>query len=227
MRRQRPSIGVHELSNRRFASSVGASGEQLFLNRHDPPQGVAIYSPADKSTANQAHASRSHGTPADATDPASKRRSASRTRRRRSVLVVEDDEDARELLVIILTAAGCQVSTAADGRAGLEAASTKGIDLVVTDIAMPRMDGIQMVRQLRQRPATRDIPVIAFTGQAVADIPALAQAAGCDCVLSKPCCPDDVMSVINQYIGSRRSDRSRSTQRDQYRGHDRRRRLPL
>lgn len=138
--------------------------------------------------------------------------------------MVEDDEDARELLAIILGAAGCQVWTASDGRAGLEAAAKVTPDLVLTDIAMPHMDGIQMVRQLRERAATRDIPVIAYTGQAVADIPARAHAAGCNLVLSKPCCPEDLVAVINQHIGTRRGDRLRSSGRDHYPGRDRRRR---
>jgi two-component system chemotaxis response regulator CheY len=118
----------------------------------------------------------------------------------RAVLVVEDDGDAREMLAIVLADAGFQVRTAADGRAGLDVAASQHVDLVITDLAMPRMDGIQMLLQLRQRAETRDIPVIVVTGQAVADFPARAHAAGCTAVLSKPCCPDYLVSVINHYI---------------------------
>jgi two-component system chemotaxis response regulator CheY len=142
--------------------------------------------------------------------------------RRRSVLLVEDDADSREMLAIVLMAAGCQVWTAADGRAALDTAAAHPIDLVITDFAMPRMDGIQMVRQLRMQPANSTVPVIVVTGQAVADVPDNAHAAGCTTVLSKPCCPDYLMSVVNQYIGTRRDDRPSATRQDEYRGRERR-----
>jgi CheY-like chemotaxis protein len=143
--------------------------------------------------------------------------------RRRSVLLVEDDPDAREMLAIVLAAAGCSVQTAIDGRSGLEIAATQHLDLVITDIAMPRMDGIQMVEQLRQTSTNRLVPVIALSGQAVADVPAKAHAAGCTEVLSKPCCPDYLLSVINQYIGTRATDRSVVQEPRQYSGKERRR----
>jgi CheY-like chemotaxis protein len=142
--------------------------------------------------------------------------------KRRSVLLVEDDLDSREMLAIVLMAAGCQVWTAADGKAGLDVAAAHPIDLVITDFAMPRMDGIQMVRQLRQQRATSDIPVIVVTGQAVADVPATAHAAGCTVVLSKPCCPDYLVSVVNEHIGTRRNDRSPQNRPSDYRGRERR-----
>jgi CheY-like chemotaxis protein len=116
------------------------------------------------------------------------------------VLVVDDDRDARELLAIVLASAGFRVRTATDGKAGLESAAAEPVDLIITDVAMPRMDGIQMVQQLRGRSETRHIPIIVVTGQAVADIPAKAHAAGCTAILSKPCFPDYLISVVTEYI---------------------------
>jgi two-component system chemotaxis response regulator CheY len=141
---------------------------------------------------------------------------------RRAVLLVEDDDDAREMTALALTAAGCEVWAAADGEAGLELAAAHRVDLIITDIAMPRMDGIQMVQLLRQSPSTKETPVIAVTGQAVADVPAQAQAAGCTTVLSKPCSPDDLIAVINQHIGRRRDDGLLTPQPIAYHGRERR-----
>jgi CheY-like chemotaxis protein len=141
---------------------------------------------------------------------------------RRAVLLVEDDDDAREMMALALTAAGCEVWAAADGAAGLQLAAAHEVDLIITDIAMPRMDGIQMVQLLRQSPSTREIPVIAVTGQAVADIPAQAQAAGCTAVLSKPCCPDHLIAVLNQHIGRRHDDRLLAPEPIAYHGRERR-----
>ena len=79
-----------------------------------------------------------------------------------------------------------------------------------------------MVQLLRQLPSLKEIPVIAVTGQAVADIPAQAQAAGCTTVLSKPCCPDYLIAVINQHIGRRRDDRLLTPEPVAYHGRERR-----
>lgn len=197
---------------------------QLFLSRHITRQTRHV----TPVTEGEAPVARLKLQALDRPRPSARRvtranRDSGRGVARRVVLVVEDDADAREMLAIILGAAGCQVRTAADGNAGLEAVEKHRVDLVVTDIAMPRMDGIQMVEQLRQKPAMKEVPVIAVTGQAVADVPAKARAAGCNLVLSKPCCPDHLVSIVNQHIGRRREDRMPAAGRHHYSGHDRRR----
>jgi CheY-like chemotaxis protein len=126
----------------------------------------------------------------------------------RDILIVDDDRDARELFSIVLEDAGATVAIAEDGEAGLRAALEWTPDLVVTDIAMPRMDGIHMVRQLRQREPTKRIPVVAVTGNAVADVPEMARQAGCSEVVPKPCSPEMLIDLINRHIGRREGDRS-------------------
>lgn len=126
----------------------------------------------------------------------------------RDVLVVDDDRDARELFAYVLELAGATVAVAADGEAGLRTALRRHPDLVVTDIAMPRMDGISMTRRLREAEPTRSIPVVALTGQYVGDLPAQARQAGCSEVVVKPCSPETLVNLVNRYIGRREEDHS-------------------
>ena len=126
----------------------------------------------------------------------------------RKILIVDDDRDARELFTFVLEDAGVTVALAEDGVTGLRAALERQPDLVLTDIAMPRMDGINMVRRLREQECTRAIPVVAITGHVVADLPERAREAGCAEVVPKPCSPDDLIDLVNRYIGRRSGDRA-------------------
>jgi CheY-like chemotaxis protein len=125
----------------------------------------------------------------------------------RDILIVDDDRDTRELFSLVLQDAGATVAIAEDGESGLRAALEWKPDLVVTDISMPRMDGIHMVRHLRELERTKGIPIVAVTGQVVADMPQMARQAGCSEVLPKPCSPDALVHLVNRHIGRRKGDR--------------------
>lgn len=125
----------------------------------------------------------------------------------RDILIVDDDRDARELFSFILEEAGATVAVAEDGESGLRAALERQPDLVVTDIAMPRMDGINMARRLRAQEPTKSIPIVAITGHVVADLPERARQAGCCEVVPKPCSPEALVDLVNRYIGRREEDR--------------------
>ncbi|HWW74755.1 MAG TPA: diguanylate cyclase, partial [Pyrinomonadaceae bacterium] len=77
-----------------------------------------------------------------------------------SVLVVDDEIDKRLLLAYALESDGYEVFTAEDGVEGLAAVELRQPDLIVTDVMMPRMDGYEMIRRVRQNPQTKFIPVI-------------------------------------------------------------------
>src|SRR5260370_12011813 len=114
----------------------------------------------------------------------------------RDILIVDDDRDARELFSIVLEDAGATVAIAEDGESGLRAALEWSPDLVVTDIAMPRMDGIHMIHQLRQRETTKRIPIVAVTCHVVAGVPETPRQAVCSAAGPKPCSPDAPISLI-------------------------------
>jgi len=78
-------------------------------------------------------------------------------------------------------------------------------DLVIMDIAMPRMDGVELTRTLRGRPATRQVPIIAVTGEQA--VFRRARAAGCTAIVTKPYAADDLLALVQKFLGRRHEDR--------------------
>src|SRR6267142_6540605 len=84
-----------------------------------------------------------------------------------TVLVIDDDTDARRIYADYLRAQGCVAFTAADGRSGIDKTNDLCPDVVVLDLAMPRVDGWTVLKQLRESSWTENIPIVIVT--AVAD----------------------------------------------------------
>jgi two-component system cell cycle response regulator DivK len=110
------------------------------------------------------------------------------------VLVVDDDPDARAIYATYLRAMGCEVFTANDGRSAIEKSTALLPDIILMDLAMPRLDGWEAIRQLNQSSWTRRIPVVAIS--AVPESRHTAFQAGCSAYLSKPCEPQVVWAQI-------------------------------
>ena len=85
----------------------------------------------------------------------------------KKVLVVEDNQDARVLMEAILKTEGLDVISAADGEEGLERALEEPPDLIITDISMPRLTGLQLIRRLRGLPRFKQIPILAVTAYGI------------------------------------------------------------
>jgi two-component system, cell cycle response regulator DivK len=79
------------------------------------------------------------------------------------ILIVEDNTDTRDALHHYFTNAGYEVPTAVDGGEGLYMAKAEKPDLILTDIAMPKMNGIDMIKQIRSEKETAEIPILVFT----------------------------------------------------------------
>ncbi len=125
------------------------------------------------------------GTPAGGQRPGSGMYPAAGAARRR-VLIVEDDEPTRRLLAITLRR-NYDVLAAADGMEGLELAfGTPPPDLIVTDVMMPRLDGLGMVREIKRRDPSRKVPVIFLTAKGNAADVAAGIGAGARHYLVKP-----------------------------------------
>jgi len=114
------------------------------------------------------------------------------------VLIVDDDPDARTIYSTYLRAMGCDVFTADDGRPAIEKATDLLPDLIVMDLAMPRVNGWEAMRRLHESSWTQLIPVIA-----VSAVPVSRQTAfesGCDAYLTKPCEPQVLWSQIRALL---------------------------
>ncbi|MEU8090912.1 SpoIIE family protein phosphatase [Micromonospora chalcea] len=102
------------------------------------------------------------------------------------VLVADDNADMREYLTRLLRSAGHEVHTVADGRAALDAARAQTPDLVVSDVMMPRLDGLQLVAALRADPRTAGTPVLLLSARAGQEASIEGLEAGADDYLVKP-----------------------------------------
>jgi CheY-like chemotaxis protein len=119
------------------------------------------------------------------------------------VLLVEDDRAGRELFASGFASCGFRVEQAHNGLQALDKALDLHPDIVVTDLALPGIDGLQLCRRLRDDARTRDIPIIGITGYAsFAAEPDRATRAGCDAVFLKPCLPDTVIAEINRLLAT-------------------------
>jgi two-component system cell cycle response regulator DivK len=103
-----------------------------------------------------------------------------------NILVVEDNASNLQLVQFILEGAGHCIHAARDAEAALLFAATEPVDLVLMDIHLPGMDGLEATRQLKQDQHTAHIPVIALTALAMTGDEARTRAAGCDGYLAKP-----------------------------------------
>lgn len=102
------------------------------------------------------------------------------------VLVVDDNAMNVDLVSFVLVGAGFAVETAADAGQALTSIALAPPDLILMDIQMPGMNGVDLTRRLKADPATRHIRVVAFTAYAMKGDEARLRAAGCDGYLSKP-----------------------------------------
>src|SRR5438132_12791391 len=114
------------------------------------------------------------------------------------ILVVDDDHDARFIYAMYLRSRGCRVFTAADGRSAVEKATALTPDLIVMDLAMPKVDGWEAIRRLEQSSWTRHIPVVALSAVPVSRDTAFE--AGCDAYLAKPCDPGVLWSQVQALL---------------------------
>ena len=117
-----------------------------------------------------------------------------------SILTVDDSASLRMAIRIALTGAGYAVTEAADGIEGLAKATATRFDLIVTDLNMPNMDGLAMIRALRQQPAQAGVPIIFLTTESDADMKAQAKAAGATGWLVKPFQPDQLIRVAQKVL---------------------------
>lgn len=117
------------------------------------------------------------------------------------VLVVDDDRDCREMYARFLRMAGFEVAEAHNGNQALSKALEQPPALVVTDLALPGIDGYQLARKLRHEAPTEHLPIIAITGHdGFREDTARAVSAGCDAVLIKPCLPDRLLEEIDRLL---------------------------
>jgi CheY-like chemotaxis protein len=124
------------------------------------------------------------------------------------ILIVEDAPDNRSIAELILMDAGHTVVSVGDGASAIDAVASAHPDVILMDLSLPRLDGWETTRRLKADPATRNIPVIAFTAHILPNDLDRARAAGCDSVIGKPFEIDFFLGQINALIGQKARSRS-------------------
>ena len=118
-----------------------------------------------------------------------------------TILVVDDSASMRQMVEFTLKEAGHQVMVAEDGQAALNVAKGASANLVITDVNMPNMDGISLIRALRGLPDYKFTPMLMLTTESAADKKAEGKAAGATGWLVKPFDPKRLLEVISKVLG--------------------------
>ena len=116
------------------------------------------------------------------------------------VLVVYDNEDNLLLLAFVLEQLGCPIITAADGKTALDLAQRCQPTLILLDVMLPDLDGIEVCSRLRENPLTIDIPVIAVTAMARREDRDNILGAGFNECVTKPYAVDELEVLLSRYL---------------------------
>ena len=116
----------------------------------------------------------------------------------KTVLYVEDNEFNRKIVRHLLGRTSYRLLEAPDGEAGVATAREARPDLVIMDIQLPKLSGLDATRQLQADPATAAIPVIVITSFALAGDEEKARAAGASAYLAKPYSPRELLQIIRE-----------------------------
>ncbi|GLZ30139.1 hypothetical protein Lesp02_23290 [Lentzea sp. NBRC 105346] len=116
------------------------------------------------------------------------------------VVVAEDDADIRDLLVFKLTQGGFDVTAVGDGSSALSAIADVEPDLVILDVMMPGVSGLEVCRRLRSDPSTEDLPVVMLTARAREDDIETGFGVGADDYLTKPFSPNELIHRVHTLL---------------------------
>ncbi|PJJ99352.1 response regulator [Lysobacteraceae bacterium NML91-0213] len=116
------------------------------------------------------------------------------------ILVVDDSASMRQMVSFALTSAGYAVEEAEDGQVALGRAQSARFNAVITDVNMPNMDGIALIRELRQLPDYKFTPLLMLTTESSADRKADGRAAGATGWLVKPFDPDQLVATVRRVV---------------------------
>ena len=118
-----------------------------------------------------------------------------------SILTVDDSSSLRMAIRIALTGAGYDVSEAVDGLDGLNKARASKFDMIIADLNMPNMNGLEMIREIRKLPIQMGTPIIFLTTESDEAIKQEARAAGATGWLVKPFVPDQLLRIAAKVLG--------------------------
>lgn len=118
----------------------------------------------------------------------------------RKILYVEDNEYNRKIVRQLLKRSACRLIEAADGETGVALAQQELPDLILMDVQLPRMSGLDATKLLTTQAATRHIPIIVITSYALSGDREKAIQAGASSYLAKPYSPSELLAMVKQFL---------------------------
>ncbi|HEY8793065.1 MAG TPA: response regulator [Gaiellaceae bacterium] len=118
------------------------------------------------------------------------------------MLIADDDEDILTLVALRFRRSGLEVILARDGEEALELIKTRAPDAAVLDIAMPKLTGLEVVRQIRESEATKTLPIVLLTARAAEKDVELGLDAGADEYITKPFSPQDLYTCVQSVLST-------------------------
>ena len=120
----------------------------------------------------------------------------------KTILIVDDSASLRQVVAIALKGAGYDVLEAGDGKEGLAKLDGTKINLIVSDVNMPNMDGLEMVLEIKKMAAYKFTPIIMLTTEAGADMKERGKAAGVKAWVVKPFKPDQMLDAVSKLVAA-------------------------
>lgn len=118
----------------------------------------------------------------------------------KTILTVDDSASVRQMVTFTLKGAGYSVVEAVDGEDGLTKLNSNDIGMVITDLNMPKLDGIGFIKKIRANPKTKFIPVIMLTTESQAEKKQDGKAAGATGWIVKPFKPEQLLDVVKKVL---------------------------
>ncbi len=129
---------------------------------------------------------------------------------KKKILIVEDDQDLRQVLKVHLELLGYDSILAVNGKEAVDLATSQVPDLILMDIMLPVMDGLQATRLIREHPNTESTPIIAMTARVTSENKIECLQSGCDGHIAKPFTSKQLVSIIEKLLKQKSSLRTLS-----------------
>ena len=121
---------------------------------------------------------------------------------RPQILLVEDNDVAQRFMRTVLERKGFDVCVAPSGKDAITAVNSSTFDLILMDVQMPEMDGLECTRILRRLPAARTIPIVACTANTASEVRSSCIESGMDDFLSKPVHTSELLEIVTKYVAA-------------------------
>jgi len=117
------------------------------------------------------------------------------------IMIVDDSVTVRQVLRLTLSNAGYELLEACDGEDALNVLSGESLDMMITDLNMPKLDGIELIRKVRQKPEYRFLPIVMLTTESADEKKQAGKSAGASGWIVKPFKPEQLLKVVKMVLG--------------------------